>query len=408
MRLAGTFGAAREAAARGRRIAAHVELQRTGSAAVRSRIGSFTGAPAPPLRVPNGTLGRYSVKARSRRAMVVLAPIGVLMAILLAPATAAAHGPVNPAASSYLATVRRVPAGLEAKVVDGDLRMWLQVRSPETVEVLDYRGAPYLRFSRRGVQVNQNSSMYYLNQVPVELVPRNIGLHTPPRWIQVSSGHAYEWHDGRLHAGAVTALRPGSTYAGRWIIPVRIDGRQALIAGGLRYAPNPSIVWFWPIVVTLICVLAGIRLRRRELDVAIARGLAAVAIAAFIVEALGKQLHGRPSVSVGQLVLLAFLLAFATWAVRQLVLRRNDWLTFFLIALAALYEGLTLITVLVHGFVLIALPSFVARGAVVVSLAAGVGLLPVAVFRLAQREDDRQPVAPGVDWEDEHAWEREA
>ncbi len=64
-----------------------------------------------------------------------------------------------------------LPAGLQAKVIDGDLRMWLQVPRDQTVVVLDYRGAPYVRFSPAGVDVNHNSSMYYLNQTPVALTP---------------------------------------------------------------------------------------------------------------------------------------------------------------------------------------------------------------------------------------------
>jgi hypothetical protein len=336
-----------------------------------------------------------------------MAPIGVLLAMLLVPAAAAAHGPVNPPASSYLATIRQLPPGLGAKVVDGDLRLWLRVRPTLTVVVLDYRGAPYLRFSRRGVQVNHNSSMYYLNQVPPQLIPANVSAHTQPRWIDVSAGHAYEWHDGRLHALAATALVPGSTYLGRWSIPLRIDGRPAVIAGGLTYAPNPSIVWFWPIVVTLACVLAGVRMRRPALDIRLARGLALAAIAAFIVAALGEQLHGRPNVSAGQLVVLTLLLAFAGWALRGLALGRHGWFGFFLIALAAVFEGATLIGVLLHGFVLIALPSFVARAAVVICLAAGVGLLPL-IFRLgdpARRPQEHAPVEPKPDWDDEGAWE---
>ena len=76
----------------------------------------------------------------------------------------------------------QLPAGLEAKVVDGDLRMWLRVPAKQTVVILDYRGAPYLRFSRSGVDVNHNSSMYYLNQVPVQLVPSDLSATTPPNW----------------------------------------------------------------------------------------------------------------------------------------------------------------------------------------------------------------------------------
>ena len=63
------------------------------------------------------------------------------------PVWGGAHGPVAPIASSYLARVGRVAAGIDAKVIDGDLRMWLRVVPSETVVVLDYRGAPYLRFS---------------------------------------------------------------------------------------------------------------------------------------------------------------------------------------------------------------------------------------------------------------------
>jgi hypothetical protein len=84
---------------------------------------------------------------------------GLTLLVVLAP-TASAHGPIAPIASSYLARVGSAPPGLSAKVVDGDQRMWLQVRRGLTVLVLDYRGAPYLRFSSSVIAVNQNSAMY--------------------------------------------------------------------------------------------------------------------------------------------------------------------------------------------------------------------------------------------------------
>lgn len=272
--------------------------------------------------------------------------------------------------------------------------------------MLDYRGAPYLRFSARGVQVNHNSSMYYLNQVPPALVPAGDGPRKPPQWVLVSSGHSYEWHDGRLAAFAATALAPGTRYVGPWSIAVRADGRPAVIAGGLDFAPAPSLVWFWPAIVALACVLAVIRLRRRELDLRAARALSLVALVALTVAGVGEQLHGRPTVTVGQLIELAVLLAFVAWALRGLVLGRHGWFGFFLVALASLFEGATLIGVLLHGFVLIALPAVVARIAVAVCLAAGCALLPV-IFRLAEQPVDghvrtEQPLA---DWEDEASWE---
>lgn len=91
----------------------------------------------------------------------------VALAVIAAvPDVAAAHGPVAPVATSYLATVSSVPAGIEAQVIDGYVRMWLRVSPRLTVVALDYRHAPYLRFSRSGVQVNLNSTMWYLNQTP--------------------------------------------------------------------------------------------------------------------------------------------------------------------------------------------------------------------------------------------------
>ena len=251
--------------------------------------------------------------------------------------------------------------------------------------------------------------MYYLNQVPAELIPGNIGPDTPPHWVQVSGGHAYEWHDGRLHALATTALAPGARYVGEWRIPLRVDGASAAITGALTYAPNPSVVWFWPILVALACVFAGLRVRSAALDRRMARALAAMAIVAFTVAALGEQLHGRPNVSVGQLIVLALVLAFVAWATRGLVLGRLGWFGFFLIALAALFEGATLIGVLLHGFVLIALAAVVARLAVAACLASGAGMLPI-IFRLAEQPQRARtaPREPEPQWEEDSAWELDA
>jgi hypothetical protein len=310
--------------------------------------------------------------------------LGVIVAALGLPATAAAHGPVDPPASSYLARVSQLPAGVTAQVIDGDQRLWLRVGPRRTVVVLDYQGAPYLWFTRAGVQVNTASAMYYLNQVPAQTPPPGTGARVTPRWTRVSSGHTYGWHDGRLHALATTALAPGASYLGRWQVPLRVDGTRSAIAGGLYYKPSPSIVWFWPILVALACVLAARRLRRPELDERVARGLAALALAGFAVAVTGQQLHGRPSVSVGQGIVLAVALAFAAWAAWRLVTRRHGWFTFFVIAAVAIWEGASLIAVLLDGWVLLALPPALARVAVVACLSGGVALLPV-IFALAER-----------------------
>jgi hypothetical protein len=323
----------------------------------------------------------------------MIGALGLIVAALALPSTAAAHGPVDPAASSYLARVAHVPSGLAVKVIDGDQRLWLHVVPARTVVVLDYQGAPYLRFSRAGVAVNRASAMYYLNQVPAQTPPATTGPRVAPRWSPVSSGHSYGWHDGRLHALATTALAPGASYLGRWQVPLRVDGAATMLAGGLYYAASPSIVWFWPILVALACVLAALRLRRPDLDERVARGLAAAALAGFAVAVCGQQLHGRPSVSVGQGIVLAVALAFGGWGAWRLLRRRHGWFTFFVIAAVAIWEGASLIAVLLDGWVLLALPPLVARLAVIVCLSAGVALLPV-VFALAERTGRARPGRP--------------
>lgn len=163
-----------------------------------------------------------------------------LLAALALPAAAQAHGAVDPAASSYLARVGQVPEGTDAKVVDGDLRLWLKASPRTSVVVLDYRGAPYLRFTRAGVFVNRASSMWYLNQVPAQTPPIGLTARTTPRWQRASGGHSYEWHDGRLHALASAARPAGATYIGRWNVPLRLGGVPTAITGGLYFAPGPS------------------------------------------------------------------------------------------------------------------------------------------------------------------------
>jgi hypothetical protein len=310
--------------------------------------------------------------------------IGVALISLAAfPGTAAAHGPSAPVATSYVARLSRVPAGLDVNVVNGDLRMWLRVPQSMTLVVIDYLGAPYLRFSRSGVQVNKNSSMYYLNQTPIPTTPPpSLGRSTPVRWQQVSGGHTYDWHDGRLHALATIALSPGATYVGRWSIPLRIDGRPTSISGWVWHRPSPSILWFWPIVVLLGCVLAAWRIRRPELDAHLARLLGVAALLGAAVAEAARELYGRPGVSAFHAVEVAALLAFVAWGLRHVLIHRAGYFSLLVISLLALWQGLELVPTLTHGFTLTAVPAVVARASTVLCLGSGISLLPF-VFRLA-------------------------
>jgi hypothetical protein len=67
---------------------------------------------------------------------------------------------------------------------------------------------------------------------------------------------------------------------------------------------------------------------------------------------------------------------------RRVLLGRPGYFSYFAVAFVALWQGLTLVSTLVYGFVLIALPAFVARTATVSCLACGAALL-MLVYRLA-------------------------
>ena len=329
---------------------------------------------------------------------------------LVAPAAAQAHGPVDPSGSTYLARVTHVPMGLEADAIDGDLRLWMRASSSLNVYVLDYRGSPYLHFDREGVWVNQNSSMYFLNQIPPVTPSTDLGAGTRPDWHRVTSGHTYVWHDGRLHAGATQARLPGTRFAGAWSVPLRIDGTAAAIRGGLYYAPPPSPVWFWPIAVVLGCVLAGVRVRRPALDRRLARICGAVALTGFVVASIGHQLHGRPTVTTGNLLALAVELIAAAVAVWALYARDPRWLVLAAIAALALWQGVSQIAVLEDGWVLSALPAVIARVAVAACLAGGVGLIPLVLTGAERAARARGPDAGGApapddEWEGDEAWE---
>jgi hypothetical protein len=328
---------------------------------------------------------RHVPAAKSRLALAT-----AFAAIVLAsfPAPAQAHGPINPVATDYVARVGHVPAGLAVRVIDGDQAMWLRAPRSANVVVIDPRGAPYLRFSPVGVSVNTNSELYYLNQTPVaQTPPAGLTRTTPAAWQRVSSGHTYTWHEGRLHAPAALARPASGSYAGAFSVPVVLDGHPSAIAGGVFYTAAPSIVWFWPVAVILLCLLAARRLHDPALDRACAVGLTLGVALGVLVASLARTLHGRPNVSGFGIAELVVTLSFLAWVLRRVIERRTGFMVTFALAFVALWEGITLLPVLTHGYVLLALPAFPSRAAAVVCLGGGVALV-LTSLRLGERPDD--------------------
>jgi hypothetical protein len=303
------------------------------------------------------------------------------------PAVAQAHGPTNPVGSDYLARITSVPGPLSVKVIDADQGLWLRAPSSDTVEVLDPRGAAYLRFSSTGVAVNTNSELYYLNQTPVsQTPPPGLTRSTPPAWQPVSGGHSYTWHEGRLHAPAALAIANGRSYVGSFSVPVLVNGARQAISGGVWHTGPPSIVWFWPIAVLLACLLAARRLRDPVLDRRTATAFALLSVIGITLAALGRDLHGRPGLSGVSLAELMVTLAIVAWGLRQVVTRRAGFMTSFVLAFVALWEGITLVGALTHGYVLLAIPALLGRVTAVLCLGGGIGLL-LACLRMAEEPD---------------------
>lgn len=314
-------------------------------------------------------------RGRQSKSRLLFVAVAACVALLSAPSAALAHGVVDPVATSFLARLSHLPAGLQAKVVDGDLRIWLQVPARETVTVLDYEHAPYLRFTPDGVSVNENSEMWFLNQTPPAAVPSYITSRTSPHWVRVSNGHSYQWHEGRLQSLAGVARLPGQSFIGRWRVPVIVDGQATAISGGLWYRGAPSVIWFWPIAVFLLCVIAGWRLQLERVDRLLARLTAGAVLPAATLAAAGRFLHGRPGISWYGAVVVVLVAVFSCWAGWRLIKDRAGALVLSATALLGGWLGLTLVPSLLHGYVLLAVPPFFARAATVVCLGGAFSLI---------------------------------
>jgi hypothetical protein len=326
-----------------------------------------------------------------RRGLRIMVP-ALIVGLTLVPGSAQAHsGPTAPVGINYVAVLDGAPAGVVAKVFDGDLSMWLQVSPAETVVVIDYQGAPYLRFTAAGVYVNTHSDMYYLNQPTQVPVPVHIGPQSQPVWTRASSGHSYSWHDGRLSALATVKLAPGASVAGSWRIPLLVNGRAEALSGRLLHRPPPSLVWFWPIAVLMACAVALRRVRRGVLSRWVMRTLSLTALFSVSIAAIALELHGRPNVNLLQHILVAVALAAAVIALARILLGRAGLPLLFMLGTAALGAGFDLLPALLNGFVLVAVPAFLARADTVLCLACGLALLTLVLWELWDRWDGVAP-----------------
>jgi hypothetical protein len=317
--------------------------------------------------------------ATARRAASVL--IVATAIACLQPSSALAHaGLTAPVATSYLAKVAHVPPGLQAKVVDGDQQLWLRASPSVSVVVTGLRGEPYLRFLPSGVWVNERSPTTYLNKPRPQVAPPSAIPGATPQWKRISTAHSYRWHEDRLHSLAATARTGAARYVGAWTVPLTIGGRATRITGGLWYAPNPSILWFWPLLVGALCSAALLRVRSPEINRLMAATVTSTTLVAVIVAHAGRGFYGRPTVGAGQLVEFCIYSAIALGGIWLLLSPKWFSAAPGVAGVVGITVALGFLPVLTRGFVLSALPATVQRIAVSAALAGGISALVVLLF----------------------------
>ncbi len=252
---------------------------------------------------------------------------------------------------------RQIPAGLEAKVVDGDLRMWLQVRAERDGGRPRLPRRPVPALLARG-RAGQPELVDVLPQPgPGRAVPTDLTAADAAELAPVSGGHDYEWHDGRLHALATIALAPGGHVRRPLDGPgprrrrACRDRRRALATPTTRRSSGSGRSWSRSPACWRDCACAA-----AELDLRIARGLA--------ISGADRDRRSPPpacSCTAGRrlrrpAVVLAVMLAFVGWGVSGAWCAAATDGSVLPDRPRGAVGGASLIGMLLHGFVLIALP----------------------------------------------------
>ena len=301
---------------------------------------------------------------------------------LAAPRVAAAHGRPGALATDFEARVagfRPAAAGLEARVLDGDQRVRLQVKGARVVVVLGLIGEPFLRFSRSGVEANLASPTASSTRV---VASGDAVASAQPRWRRIRSGRTFAWHDNRLRprptvAAASTQPREVAT----WSIPLLVDGRRTELVGSEWYARGPSL-WPWLLAGTFLVALAGAAACTLPMRVRgwIAAVLLPVAVGACAESWLAASLAGR---STAVIVLAASVFAAATLFLLvgvMIATRGRDRLAVMALvgAFAAAFT-LPEASIFGHGFVFSAFDPLTARLVVATAIVGGVAVTAVCL-----------------------------
>nr|WP_221203492.1 hypothetical protein [Modestobacter versicolor] len=315
-----------------------------------------------------------------------------LLAVLAVAGPARAHVGGGAAGSDFDGALRSVSPdlpGVTVRVLEFGDQLEVVNRTGTELEVPGYSGEPYLRIGPDGVWRNELSPATWLNldrygRTPV---PDDVDVDAAPRWEQVSTQPMYAWHDHRTHwmteglLPPVVAADPSRAHTvSEWTVPMTYGGTDVVVAGELTWSPPPPAWLVWPVYVLLLAatVLAGWWARGpRPLAVAVAAGAAAALVHAVTTPAPAASVSSHLGAVVSALLPALLVLLVAAVGVRAALHDRGvlTGLVAVVVGWLLLVQGLPDVDVLWTAHALAAGPQLLARAAVAVLVAVGLGLV---------------------------------
>jgi len=355
--------------------------------------------------------GVGAARVAAGRALVVL--LGVL-AVLAPAGPASAHVGGGAAGSDFSAELRSVTPvlpGVTVRVLQFGDQLEVVNTSGTELAVPGYSGEPYLRIGPDGVWRNALSPATWLNldRYGRTRVPESSSITDPPRWEQVSTEPEYAWHDHRTHwmstdlLPPVVAADPGRPHTvADWTVLMTSGGTDVTVAGRLSWSPPPPAGLVWPAYLVLLAVpaLAGWWARGpRPLAVALAGGAGASLYHAATTPEPASSISSHAGALVAALLPALLVLGVAAIGLRAAG-RGRAVLTGLMAVVAGwllLVQGVPDVDVLWTAHALSTGPGVLARVAVAVLVAGGLGLVLGGVGAVRRfRDVDRADVPPEV------------
>ncbi|MBW8826691.1 MAG: hypothetical protein JF603_10145 [Acidobacteria bacterium] len=272
--------------------------------------------------------------------------------IVLAPPAWAHAGATNDQAE--LRSIEPPVKGLRVKVLDR-ARIEVKNQTGKRVIVYGYSGEPFLRLERRSIYTNELSPATYLNRsLNGGDVPATADADAPPRWRRVATKKdGIRWHDHRLHR--YKSIQTSD----RWQIKLSVGPTPVVVAGAI-VRDSPPAQWPWWLLGALAAaalVVAAQRAGTFLFAQVVAMGAGGVLPAAAALAALPA--------------------AGAVWFLRQPLAAG-------LVGALGLGAGLASMSDLGYAHMGVAVGDGLYRGAVVLCVCVGLGLVWVSALSVAR------------------------